>query len=193
MQESQIYREQITTLSEQIKAEFAGMDTDLLYKRPGPSVNNAGFLYWHILRIWDLDLNHIAKGEEPSSDAWNRGGYAARSDYDPTYKGLDRLPGMGLGYSDAEVDEVNVPLNELTAYHDQLISETNEYLESASDELLRAEIPMPSRPGAPASAAQRFQHLIGHSYGHVGDIRFIKGLLGYTDATYPKDMAKVAP
>lgn len=192
MKESQIYREQIDTLSEQLKAEFAAMDSDLLYKRPGPSVNNAGFLYWHILRIWDLDLNHIVKGADPITDAWNRGGYAARCDYDPTYKGLDRLPGMGLGYSDEEVDEVNVPLNELTAYHDQLIAETDEYLDSADDEQMRADFPLPARPGQTATAAQRFQHLIGHSYGHIGDIRFVKGLLGYTDATYPKDKAKVA-
>lgn len=191
MKESQIYREQIDTLSEQLKAEFVALDSDLLYKRPGPSVNNAGFLYWHILRIWDLDLNHIVKGEEPTTDAWNRGGYAARSDYDPTYKGLDRLPGMGLGYSDAEVDEVNVPLEMLTDYHDQLITETNEYLASASDEQLRVQIDMASRPGANITAAQRFQHLIGHSYGHLGDIRFVKGLLGYTDSTYPKDKAAV--
>ncbi len=190
MQESQIYREQIDTLSEQLKAEFVGLDPDLLYKRPGPSVNHAGFLHWHILRIWDLDLNHIIKGEDPAADAWHRGGYAARSNYDPSGKGLERLPGMGLGYSDAEVDEVHVPLNELTAYHDQLIAETSAYLESASNEQLRAEIPLPGRPNA--TAAQRLQHLIGHSYGHLGDIRFVKGLLGHTDATYPKEKAQAA-
>ena len=41
--------------------------------------------------------------------------------------------------------------------------------------------------GVPVGAqAQRMQHLVGHSYGHLGDIRFAKGLLGHTDTTYPK-------
>jgi hypothetical protein len=184
VKESQIYQEQIDTLSGQLKAEFEGMDADLLYKRPGPSVNTPGFLYWHILRIWDLDLNHIVKGESADGDAWHRGDYSSKSGYNPDGAGLDRLPGMGLGYSDAEVDSVSVPLNHLYEYHDQLMAETGAYLGSASDDDLRAEI---NRPGRPAmTAAQRMQHLIGHSYGHLGDIRFAKGMLGHTDATYPK-------
>lgn len=182
MNEAQIYREQLDTLTNDIKAEFDGIDSGILYKRPAPSANTPGFLYWHILRIWDLDLNHIIKGEAADADAWHRGGYSEKSGYNPDGKGLERLPGMGLGYSDAEVDEVNVPLDVLTAYHDQLTAETNAYLESGDD--LRADLNRPGRPGI--TAAMRLQHLIGHSYGHLGDIRFAKGLLGHTDRTYPK-------
>lgn len=183
MNEGQIYQEQIDTLSAQLKAEFDGLDADLLYKRPGPSVNTAGFLYWHILRIWDLDLNHIIRGQSPDEDAWHRGDYSTKSGYNPDGNGLERLPGMGLGYSDAEVDAVSVPLDVLNEYHDQLSAETSAYL-GASNGQLRDEINRPPRP--PLTAAQRIQHLIGHSYGHLGDIRFAKGLLGHTDATYPK-------
>jgi hypothetical protein len=182
--ENQIYIEQLDTLSTQLKAELDGLDDDLLYRRPGPSVNTAGFLYWHILRIWDLDLNHIAKGESADADAWHRGDYSTKSGYNPDGRGMARLPGMGLGYSDEEVDGVNVPLEVLYQYHDQLSAETGAYLNSASGDSLRAEIKRPSGPSV--TAAQRMQHLIGHSYGHVGDIRFVKGLLGHTDATYPK-------
>lgn len=191
MKESQIYREQIDTLTDEIKAEFTNLEPALLYKRPAPSANNPGFLYWHILRIWDLDLNHRIKREDAHNDAWHRGGYTEKSGYNPDEKGPARLRSMGLGYSDADVDEVNIPLDVLTAYHDQLSAETNEYLESASNDELRAGFSVPARPGT-MTPADRFQHLVAHSYGHVGDIRFAKGLLGYTDPTYPKDEAKVA-
>jgi hypothetical protein len=187
VKESQIYREQLDTLSSQIKAEFEKMSEEILYRRPAPSANNAGFLYWHILRIWDLDLNHIIRGQSPSEDLWHRAGYSEKSGYNPDGKGLERLAGMGLGYSDAEVDEVNVPLDILYAYHDELTAETSEYLDSAGNDDLRAELNRPGRP--PMTAAQRMQHLIGHSYGHLGDIRFAKGLLGHTDTTYPKSEA----
>jgi hypothetical protein len=147
-------------------------------------MNTPGFLYWHILRIWDLDLNHMAKQQSPDQDLWHRGDYSGKSGYNPDGIGMQRLPGMGLGYSDAEVDAVSaVPLDILHDYHDALVNETREYLSASSDDDLRAEINLPGR--APLTGAQRMQHLIGHSYGHLGDIRFAKGLLGHTDTTYP--------
>lgn len=191
MKESQIYREQLDTLTSEIKAELANLEPELLYKRPAPSANNPGFLYWHILRIWDLDLNHRVNRQDAADDAWHRGGYTKKSGYNPDEKGPERLRGMGLGYSDADVDELNIPLDILTAYHDQLSTETNAYLDSATNDDIRAEFSIPTRAGT-MTAADRFQHLIGHSYGHLGDIRFAKGLLGHTDATYPKKEAASA-
>lgn len=190
MNESQIYREQLDTLNDQIKAEFDNIDSGLLYRRPAPSANNAGFLYWHILRIWDLDINHLIKGQNPADDLWHRGGYSEKSGYNPDGKGPSRLEGMGMGYSDAQVDEVNIPLDVLRNYHDELMAETNAYLETASSDDLRAEFNHPVR--GPLTAAIRLQHLVGHSYSHLGDIRFAKGLLGHTDPTYQEAKAAAA-
>jgi hypothetical protein len=181
--EAQIYQEQLDAMSAAVKAEFDGLDSELLYKRPAPSANTVGFLYWHILRIWDLDLNHLVKQQGPDEDLWHRGGYSEKSGYNPDGKGLSRLAGMGLGYSDEEVDEVSAAsLDALHDYHDALMAETKEFLSSGND--LRAEFSIAGRPAM--TPAQRMQHLVGHTYGHVGDVRFVKGLLGHTDATYPK-------
>jgi hypothetical protein len=171
--ESQVYLEQLTTLSNELKTEITGTDANLMYQRPAPSVNTPGFLYWHILRIWDLDLNHFIKAQPDDGDAWYRGGFTDKAGYDPSAHGPGRLPGMGFGYTDEEVDEIAViPVEVLIAYHDQLMAETVELLNSDID--LRAEFTPPGR--SPMTAAARLQHLIGHSYGHLGDIRFAKGL-----------------
>ncbi len=66
-------------------------------------LNPVGWNYWHALRVWDLDLNWLIKGQKPDEDAWHRGEFTARSGYDPDGIGL-RGSGIGLGYSDAEVD-----------------------------------------------------------------------------------------
>ncbi len=173
MNESQVYLEQLTTLSDELKTEISGTDAKLIYQRPAPSVNTPGFLYWHILRIWDLDLNHFIKSQPGDGDAWHRGGFTEKAGYDPAAHGPERLPGMGFGYSDDDVDGIAViPVEVLGEYHNQLVAETEELLASGVD--LRAEFTPPGRP--PMTGAARLQHLIGHSYGHLGDIRFSKGL-----------------
>lgn len=182
MNEAQVYQEQIDTLVTALKTEIDGTDSSHLYARSGPSVNTPGFLYWHTLRIWDWDVNALIGGKGPDQDAWHAGGFSEKSGYNPDGKGHERLPGTGLAYSDAEVDEVGaIPLEVLNEYRDQLVADTNAYLASGAD--LRTEIHLGDRPST--TPAARLQHLIGHSYSHLGDIRFSKGLLGQTDATYP--------
>ena len=185
MNELTAYREQIDSLVTMLTAQIAEVPDAILYRRTGPSQNPIGFIYWHILRIWDLD-HSLRTGTNPLNDSlWHRGDFSTKADYKPDGLGLRGL-GMGVGYSDAEVDGVRIPREVLTEYQATLVAATNAYLDSATDESIRAERPSPLNPSQTMTAASRLQHTVSHSYHHLGEIRFIKGTFGITDPTYPK-------
>jgi hypothetical protein len=185
MHEAAAYREMVEYTSEALKARIEEVSAEKLHQRPGPGLNPVGWNYWHALRVWDLDLNWYIKGQDAHQDAWYRGEFSARSGYDPTGKGL-RATGIGLGYSDAEVDELSViDASVLYDYQRVLLEETLEYLETADDAELRRSIPNPRNPDAPMSVASRLQHLVTHTWNHIGELGYAKGMLGMHDQTYP--------
>ena len=126
----EIYLAQMTRVSETLLTRVSDISDEQLAQRPGEYLNPVGFIYWHILRVWDFDLNILSRGQEPSNDAWHRGGMAEMSGDDPDGHGLGGR-GIGLGYTDAEVDEMPYHHTALRAYHDLLLQETQDYLANA--------------------------------------------------------------
>lgn len=184
MREAEIYREQIAGMATLVAEQVAEVPADLLYTRPGPGRNNVGFLYWHLLRVWDLDLS-FCSGISFAEDVWHRGDYAGKSGYNPDGLGLRGL-GMGVGYSDAEVDAVAIPADILDAYRRDLLDATTAYLAATDDAAIREARPWPANPSQQVRPADRLQHLIAHSYNHIGELRYVKGTLGFPDPSYPK-------
>lgn len=179
------YLAQIKSMSNFVAGQIADMPEDMLWKRPGPSLNPVAFNYFHLLRVWDLDLNWIVKGQGPQGDAWHRGEFSEKAGYNPDGKG-SRGMGIGTGFTDADVDEMNISRHVLQAYQQQLLAETEEYLQTADDAELNREVaPLPSAPDRRATCAQRLQHTISHSWSHTGELRFAKGMLGMHDPSYP--------
>lgn len=171
-------------MSNMLDRQIDDVPDSLLHKRPGRSQNPVGWNYWHLLRIWDLDLNWYINGQEPGEDAWHRGNFTEKSGYDPVGKGL-RGSGLGVGYSDAEVDEVQMSKDVLQEYQRQLLDETVKYLGSASQDELHRELSSPLNPEQTSCCAERMQHIVSHSWNHIGELRYAKGMLGHVDATYP--------
>lgn len=184
MNEATAYREMIRNASDAIASRVEAVPDDKLHTRPDDGLNPVGWNYWHALRVWDLDINWLIRGQNPVEDAWHRGDFSTNSGYNPESKGL-RSTGIGLGYSDAEVDELSViSAGVLREYHDMLLQETMSYLDDASDEEIRRAMPGLGNSGE-TSVAARLQHLITHTWGHIGELSYAKGMLGMTDGTYP--------
>src|SRR6478672_7326712 len=119
-------------MSAMFDAQFAETPDDKLYQRPGPSQNPTGFIFWHILRIWDLDICLLNQTNPLKDDIWHRDDYATKAGYKPDGHGLRGL-GMVVGYTDAEVDGVRVSRYVLTDYKAQLVAATNAFLDAADD------------------------------------------------------------
>jgi DinB superfamily len=174
--EARIYLEQLEAFSEAIDAELSSLPEGRLYARPGPSLNSIGWNYWHLLRIWDYDLNWAIRGRHPLDDLWHRQSFSARSGYNPDGKGTDGN-GLGSRYRDFEVDELNIPLELLREYHDALLVDTTLYLQETRDRELRQRVIPPSDPNNPQEAANRIRHTIGQAWMHLGELRYARGCL----------------
>jgi uncharacterized damage-inducible protein DinB len=90
--------------------------------------------------------------------------------------------GLGFGYTDAEVDEIPYSLEIIRNYHHQVFEETQAYLEKADDAELHREFAFRDITVTPAA---RMQHVVGHSWNHIGEIRMTKSMLGFPDPTTP--------
>jgi hypothetical protein len=184
MSEATVYLEQIRELSGTLERIIDDVSAEHFNQRPGPHLNPVGWNCFHLLRIWDLDLNWACKGQPKDQDAWHRGDFSEKSGYDPDGKGGLGY-GVGWGYSDDEVDELQIEADVLKQYQRMLMDETEDYLGTVDEDELRRLTESVVHPGQFSSVAQRMHHLIGHSYGHVGEIRYALGVLGWRDASYP--------
>lgn len=184
MREGEIYLEQLNFLSTFLEGHLAEVPDDKFYQRPLEHMNPIGFIYWHLLRLWDYDLC-IAKEIPLTEGIWYTGNYVDKGGYNPEGIGL-RGGGMGMGYTDADVDAMRIPREVLSDYHQQILQQAQAFLPTVADETLRAERPHPIFEGQMITATERCQHTIAHSYMHIGEIRFIKGIFGMSDPSYPK-------
>ncbi len=182
MRAQDAYISQIQTMTDEINATLDEMPADLIHRRPGPSLNPVGWNFWHLLRIWDLELNVLIQQRDPSEDSWHRGNFTEKSGYNPDGKGA-RNAGTGMGYSDAEVDEVQIPLAVIREYQQFLQQETEQYLRNADDAELNRQTTFWR---GETSCSKIVEQMIRNGWMHYGEIRYAKGMLGYPDATYPK-------
>ncbi len=145
-----------------------------------------GFIYFHILRSWDEDLNVLSQSREPEDDTWHRAKLSAAFAYEPLGIGAGGR-GVGVGFSDAEVDAVPKHLDLLTSYHDLLDAETSEYFDRvSSDDFNRARESGPAhRHLGTYTPARLWGMVVLHQAEHAGDMKFVKGMLGMPDPTYP--------
>ena len=184
--ERDIYREMVEEMSERLAQEIAPLTEAQIANRPGPKLNPIGFILFHVLRAWERDLNHLILGQLPMEDTWHRLGLSDETGFEPTGTGYQGW-GNGTGYSDEEVDALPKGKAYLQKYHAALMADTEAYLDSVTDDFSEfgREIHNDLSPFNPFTPRWRLQHLVTHSQRHIGDIQFIKGMQGMTDATYP--------
>lgn len=145
-------------------------------QRPGPGLNPAGFIYFHVLRCWDLDVNVLCQGQARDADAWHRGGFSDELSYEPLGNGMGGS-GVGFGYTDGEVDATPKDLDALMRYHQLLEDETYAYFDTVSiDELNREHTSENSREN-PYKPERWLRHMISHTNMHIGDIQYVTGMV----------------
>lgn len=183
MNEIETYRTIIEQAHSLLERTVSDIPDEDFGKRPGPSLNPANFIYFHVLRHWDRDVNVLTRGQSPQEDAWHRHGIGDELDYQPDGIGMRGL-GTGIGYSDAEVDAVPANRDALNNYRQILLSETMAYLDELDESTIHDDMTSEYLPNVTFTAAARLQHLITHTCHHTGDIAYVKGALGTPDPTY---------
>ena len=182
MSELQSYRTMVEFAHNDLWASISTVDDVAFSQRPTSTGNPINFTYFHVLRHWDRDINVRILARDPEQDTWHRGDFAAKSGYDPMGKGFNGM-GTGYGYTAEDVDGVTATRTALMDYQRMLHKETLALLDTLDESDLTIERPSPS--GSVLTTAGRLQHLITHTYIHVGDIEYIKGLLGTPNVDVP--------
>ena len=176
MDQKETLRALVREASQDLRDTIAGISQDQFESRPGPGLNPAGFIYFHVLRCWDLDVNVLCKSQERDGDAWHRGGFSEDLDYEPLGCGMAGT-GVGFGYSNDEVDAVPKDHAALMRYHQLLEDETYAYFDRVTIDELNSEKEHPASRENPYRPERWLRHMISHTNMHIGDIQYVAGMM----------------
>jgi uncharacterized damage-inducible protein DinB len=144
---------------------LADLDDEALAWRPAPHANTIAWLVWHLLRVQDDHVSHVAGIEQ----VWNAQGYVDRFGL-PFDKGA-----TGYGQSSEEVGQVRVGGGLLREYADAVTDATFAYLSTLGpDDLDRV---VDERWDPPVTLGVRLVSVLDDDAQHMGQAAYVKGLL----------------
>lgn len=141
------------------------LDADALNWRPGGTGNSIAWLVWHLARVQDEQVAHVAGIDS----AWKRDGYAQRFGF------ALAASDTGYGHSPGQVDAVRVDTPELLIeYHQavqQLCLEFVRGVEGADLDRI-----VDRRWDPPVTMGVRLVSVIDDCMQHAGQAAYVKGL-----------------
>jgi hypothetical protein len=138
------------------------------------------FALWHTYRAAD-ELVHGVVAQRPSvfaAEGWSERLPVERMGVSP----------FGNGASRAQIAKIDIGINEVLAYANAVGASINAYLGSISDAEAAEEVVLPFFTGVypEVDRLSRVEAIaffaIGHTSEHLGEVQFIKGLLGLKGA-----------
>ena len=150
-------------ITELYDAVADGLDDDALHHRPGGTGNPIGWLLWHLARVQDDHVAHLA-GQPQVWEEWQqRLGLPHGTD------------DIGYGHTNEQVDALRISDPELlVAYHHEVTLATARYLETVDEAELDREVDQRWDP--PVTAGQRLISIQGDCLQHLGQAAYVKGL-----------------
>lgn len=141
-----------------------GMDDDALAARVDPDANSIAWLVWHLTRIQDDHIAHVAGTEQ----VWTSNGWADRF-------GLPFEAGAtGYGQTSEDVGRVRASAALLAGYYDDVQAASTTYLRGlGEDDLDRV---VDERWDPPVTLAVRLISVLSDDLQHAGQAAFVKGL-----------------
>jgi hypothetical protein len=132
--------------------------------RPDADANSVAWLLWHLTRIQDDHVAHLA--DKPQ--VWTSGGWFERF----------ALPfearATGFGQTSADVAAVRVAPADLAAYHAEVHELSLSYAAAlTTEELARI---VDTRWDPPVTASVRLVSLLGDALKHLGQAQYVRGL-----------------
>ena len=166
MDTAELLTDHFTRIRELYGALARGLDANSLNHRPADTGNSMAWLLWHVARLQDDHIAHLA-GVEQRWGEWQE------------RFGLDNgVDDVGYGHTSEQVDAVRVTEPTLLiAYHADVHDMTLGYLPGVDgDELDRV---IDTRWDPPVTAGVRLVSLVGDCLQHLGQVGYVKGLLGF--------------
>ncbi|HEV3495634.1 MAG TPA: DUF664 domain-containing protein [Actinomycetes bacterium] len=143
-----------------------GLTTEQLAFRVDPGANSIAWLVWHLTRIQDDHVAHVARTEQ----VWTSQGWVERFGlpFDPR--------DTGYGHRADEVAAVRVGSGELLAgYYDAVHEQTTRYVQRLGDADLARVVDRSWDP--PVTLGVRLVSVVSDDLQHAGQAVFVRGIL----------------
>lgn len=145
--------------------EAVDVPEDVLTARPAPEANTIAWLVWHLTRVADDHLAHVAGRPQ----VWTQDGWSARF-------GLPFEDGdIGYGQSSDQVGHVVASADLLTGYHDAVHARTMEILAALTDDDWDRVVD--TRWDPPVTLAVRLVSVLDDCVQHAGQAAYARGIL----------------
>ena len=148
--------------------ELEPLTEEHLYYAPIPGATTIAFIAWHITRTLD-DAVHATIPVEPKPTLWAGSGYHERF-------GQPAEQGTGTGFTGDQVGDFRPSLELLRAYATEVGPKIPAVFDGMTDDDLDRVMDQERPERTLARLLQTF--IIGHTFYHLGEIRYLKGLQG---------------
>lgn len=152
-------------IHDEVHGAASGLSGSGLNYRPDPDANSIGWLIWHLARVQEEHVAHLAgKPQAYVADGW-----AEQLGLTPDDKDL------GYGHTSQQVGAVTFESPEvLLAYYDAVHERSLEYVASVSaSELDRI---IDTRWDPPVTAGVRIVSVIDDCMNHAGQANYVRGM-----------------
>jgi hypothetical protein len=153
-------------IREEVHVAVAGLTAEQLAYRPDPDANSIGWLIWHLTRVQDDHVAHLAGRDQ----TWKEGGWPGRFGLEP-----DRMD-LGYGHTSEQVAGIRPDgPGVLLDYHDAVVEKTLEYLDTVDAAELDRIVDTSWDP--PVSAGVRLVSVLNDCFQHAGQARYVRGMI----------------
>jgi uncharacterized protein DUF664 len=150
---------------EVVHEALAGLDEDALAYRPDTDANSIAWLVWHLTRVQDDHIAHVAGSEQ----VWTADGWDARFalPFEPS--------AIGYGHTTDEVAMVRAGAQLLHDYYEAVHDRTVEYVRGlAPADLDRV---VDRRWDPPVTLGVRLVSVVSDDLQHAGQAAYLRGIV----------------
>ena len=155
-------------LHERLQALVSDLSDEQLRWSPSPGAHCLAFALWHIARC---DDNYLRAHVQGRPEIWDEDGWAQRW-------GMD-AESTGMLLSDDEAADLTFPPKEdILAYARRVWEEVEEFVAGLGPEEMAQAVDQVERTTGLSRGQLITTHIYGHDNRHMGEMEYIKGLLG---------------
>lgn len=142
-----------------------GLSPDDLAYRIDRDANSISWLVWHLTRVQDDHVAHVAGVEQ----SWTSSGWADKF-------GLPlEVADMGYGHSSEQVGVIRCSASQLLGYFDDVIEKTLAFVLTLKDEDLDRVVD--TRWNPPVTLGVRLVSVVEDDFQHMGQAAYVRGIL----------------
>ena len=163
---SDVLQMQFDRLAQEFQHTLKGLGAAKLAWRPAPRANDIGAMLWHSARAWDGYLFYLDRGADVFTPEW------------ATRFKMRELPKSGFdgAFTEAQVACMRAQPKLFLEYVEAIHARTKNFLDSVTPEQLSTLVQIRWWPEEKPKAFV-LAHIIRHSYEHLGEAQYVKGLM----------------